>query len=87
MKTKSVPATPEMKAAREAVLEALKPHQEKLDALEILALLAHTLGQVVAFQDQHKVTREMALEIIIANIEAGNAEVLDSLRHNSEGSA
>lgn len=79
MRMKSKPATEAVKAAREDVIAAIKKHGDALRADEILALLSHCVGQVIAMQDQRVMTREMALDIVSANIEAGNAEVIAGL--------
>lgn len=49
---------------------------------ETLALFAYMTGAAIAYQDQVKVTRSTAMEIVMRNIEAGNqaamAEVLSA---------
>jgi hypothetical protein len=85
MKTKLVAPSEPVLAARTDVLATLKKHQEKLTAEEILAVMAHLVGQIIAFQDQHKITREAALSLVIANIEAGNAEAIASLYNAPPG--
>lgn len=45
----------------------------------MLALSAHMVGQIIAMQDQRTMTRQAALEIVMANMEQGNAEVIDNL--------
>ncbi len=71
---------------RADVVELLQKHAGHLDAKDMLALSAHLVGQIIAMQDQQTVTREIALQIVMANIEQGNREVLDGLRANT-GSA
>lgn len=87
MKTKSQKPSKIAVECREAVLAAIQPFKEQLSALEILAILAYTLGQVIAMQDQRTVTKEMIWELVGANIEAGNAMVINELEVKSEGSA
>lgn len=50
-----------------------------MDALEILAIAAYTVGQLVALQDQRTVTPAMAMEIVANNIEAGNLHVVEGI--------
>jgi hypothetical protein len=50
-----------------------------MDAIEILAIAAYTLGQLIALQDQRAVTPAMAMEIVASNIEAGNGHVIEGL--------
>ena len=47
-----------------------------VSAPELLALLAHTTGACIAYQDQRAMTAEQAMELVFRNIEAGNAEAL-----------
>lgn len=72
---------------REAVMAAIQPFKHELSALEVLAILAYSVGQAIAMQDQRTVTKEMIWELVGANIEAGNAMVIEELIENSEGSA
>lgn len=71
---------------RDDAVELLRKHAGHLDAKDMLALSAHLVGQIIAMQDQRKVTREIALQTVMANIEQGNREVLDNLNSNT-GSA
>lgn len=78
--------TPAHSAFRDDALALLKKHAGHLDATDMLAMASHMVGQIIAMQDQRKVTREIALEILKANIEQGNREVLDNLGR-SQGAA
>lgn len=71
--------TAQHRAFRDDAIELLKKHGAHLDATEMLALAAHLTGQIIAMQDQRKVTREVALQIVGQNIEVGNAEVIRGL--------
>ena len=79
MKGRVVKATVDHKAFRDDCIIMLKKHAGHLDAIDMLALSAHLVGQVLAMQDQRTVDRERALETVMRNIEAGNAEVLENL--------
>lgn len=61
---------------RDDAIALLNKHAGGLDATEMLALSAHLVGQIIAMQDQQKVSCERALDIVGRNIEVGNAEVL-----------
>ena len=63
--------TPQQRAARDDLIAMLRKH-EHLRADEMLAVAAYTVGQLIALQDQRTMTPTMALEIVSANIEAGN---------------
>lgn len=87
MGTKSVAPSAAAVKCRAAVLAAIQPFKEQLTGMEILAILAYTVGQTIALQDQKTVTHAMIWELIGANIEAGNAMVIGELLEKSEGSA
>lgn len=74
-------------SAREDILAAMQRHVAKMDALEILAVLSYTVGQCVAMQDQRTVSSEMAMEIVAANVEAGNVDAIARLLGSTGGSA
>lgn len=84
---KSVAPNEQHRAFRKAVEAAIVEHGKTLDAMELLALLSHLVGQVVALQDQRKVTPAMAMEVVQSNIEQGNREVIDDLLNTTGGSA
>lgn len=73
---KCVPPSAAVVACREDVMRALQRHADKLTAAEILALMAYTVGQTLACQDQTAMTMEMATEMIQSNIETGNADFI-----------
>ncbi len=84
MKTRTPsPAAKEFNDATKALLAEFK---DKLSAMEMLAVTAHLVGVLIAVQDQKMVTREMAMELVAQNIEAGNAEAIKSLME-SKGTA
>jgi hypothetical protein len=72
-------ATPANQAFRADAIELLRKHGGAMQSIELLALAAHLVGQIIALQDQRKVTPQLALHIVQQNIEAGNAEVLAAL--------
>lgn len=71
--------TAKHEAFRSDCLALLNKHAGALDATEMLALASHMVGQIVAMQDQRKVTPNRAMEIVARNIEQGNGEVLAEL--------
>lgn len=42
----------------------------------VLSMLAYTLGQTIAFQDQTRFTAETIMALVDANIEAGNRDAI-----------
>lgn len=64
---------------RDALIAVIRKEAENMDALEILAIVSYTVGQLVALQDQRTVTPDMAMEIVASNIEAGNLHAVEGL--------
>lgn len=87
MGLKSTPPSAHVLAARTAVMQAIQQHAACMDAVEILAVLAHAVGQCIAMQDQTKHTAEDLLALVDSNMEAGNREVVDQLLGQTGGSA
>lgn len=79
--------SPQHLAFRKALEAAVAEHADNMDAMDILAVLSHMVGQVIALQDQRKVTPAMALALVDANIAAGNKEVADNLLRAPGGHA
>lgn len=73
-------------AFHDDVVALLGKHAGHLDARDMLAIAAKLVGQIIAMQDQRTMTREAAIEILIANIELGNQEVIANLKA-TDGSA
>lgn len=75
---KSAAPTPAQLAARKTLEAALREH-EHLDPIEMCAVVAHFLGQLIALQDQTRFTADQVMALVSSNIEAGNAEVIAGL--------
>lgn len=75
---KSIKPTREQIAFRDDMIAALRRHKH-LRPDEMLAVAAHFVGQLLAMQDQRKLTPAMAMQIVASNIEAGNMGVIDDL--------
>lgn len=84
---KDVLPNPQHLAFRKALEDAIRDHASTMDAMDILAVLSHLVGQVIALQDQRKVTPAMAVALVEANMERGNIEVIDGLLRETGGSA
>lgn len=86
MKTKLTAPTAGHLKVRDAMLAVIRKEAADMDAIEILAIAAYTVGQLIALQDQRTVTPAMAMDIVAKNIEAGNLHVVEGLSE-PEGSA
>jgi hypothetical protein len=74
-------------AFRDDSIALLRKHAGELSSVEMLALAAHLVGQLVALQDQRKVTGAMAMEVVARNVEQGNQEAIATHLGNPLGSA
>ena len=72
-------ATPLHAEVNKAMKEVLARYQDRLGAVDMLAIASHFVGVLIAAQDQRVITADMALEIVQANIERGNAEAIAGL--------
>ena len=87
MRLKSTEPSLMVQKVRQEVIAAIQLHSEHLASEEILALMCHLVGQLIALQDQRKWTPERVMEFVMANIEQGNQEALHGLVHETVGSA
>lgn len=71
--TKARAATERQKACMAKLKAALDP---LLDGQEMLALVSQLVGNLIAVQDQRKLTPDMAMTLVAKNIEIGNLEAI-----------
>lgn len=87
MKTKILQAKHGHAVAYQDLCALVNKHASTMAPIEILAVAANMLGKLLAMQDQRTTTKEMAMAVIIKNIEYGNKTVVDFLTTNTGGSA
>lgn len=63
---------------RNDVLSVMRNYED-LPPIEILCVLSQVVGSLIALQDQNKYTIDMVMKHVLANLELGNADVLDKL--------
>ena len=63
-------------AVRDELIALMRAKMTTMDTAEILAVVAYTVGQLIALQDQRKITPARALALVSYNIEAGNADAI-----------
>lgn len=68
--------TAQHRAFRDDILAVLDKHAGALDASEMMALAAYTVGQIMAMQDARKWTPAGAMDLVAKNIELGNAQAI-----------
>lgn len=63
---------------RMKILTILREECKVLDVADhhVASMLAYTLGQTIAFQDQIRFTPETIMELVWANIDAGNRDAI-----------
>ncbi len=54
---------------------------------ELLCLMAHITGMLIAMQDQRTMTPKHAMELVTANIQQGNFSAIEQLLGETKGSA
>ena len=74
--------TSQSKEFQKALERVIGNEGKDLDSTIILAVTANLVGRLIAMQDQRAVDREKAIQIVLKNIEIGNAEA-----HNTAGHA
>lgn len=79
-------AKPEHEVAFRDITDLMRKHSDKVDAVEMLAIAANVVGKLVALQDGRTITPDMAMEIVLRNIEIGNKQAWAPLE-KTEGSA
>lgn len=67
-------------AFHQDVLDVLAKHGSKLNAEEMLALLANMTGQMAAMMDQRKFTPKQVTDLIAENLQYGNKAVVNKLQ-------
>ena len=72
MTATSILPTREMTRFRDDLAKLLGKYSGRLQADAMLALSAYLTGQIVAFQDQRKMSPEQAMHLVTANLQLGN---------------
>lgn len=67
--------------------KALLRKYEHLNAMQLLAIASQLVGNLIALQDQTKVTPNMAMEVVSKNLEIGNATAIETFLGNPAGVA
>lgn len=83
---KTMQTRPEHEVAYQDLANLMKKHADKMTSVEVMIMAANMLGKIIAMQDARTMTKARALELVVANLEAGNQQVIDALL-NSKGSA
>ena len=84
---KTVAPSAQHLAFRRALEECSRKEALEMQADEILAVLSHMVGQVVALQDQRRYTPDSLMNLVRSNIERGNVEAIDGLLNETWGTA
>ena len=76
---KTYQLTEKEKAFRDRMIAMMKAESPDIDGTKLLAIVAYVLGQMIAFQDQRKYTPSQLLQLVMTNIEGGNAQAIATL--------
>jgi flagellar hook assembly protein FlgD len=80
-------AKPEHEVAFSDLVALVQKHSEKMTSLELLAVASNMVGKIVALQDQRTTTAEVAMEVVVRNVQQGNQDVVNQLMRNTAGAA
>lgn len=83
---KSVQPSEADKALHVDIAALIKRHLTPDTSERVLAIASQVVGQVLALQDQRTMTKKMAFDVILSNIELGNQSALASI-HETKGTA
>lgn len=77
---KKVQPSPTHEAVRQDLISILGKYRDQISAQEMLDLASYFVGQLIALQDQRRMTSADAIELVKKNMVAGNQdEVAQSL--------
>lgn len=83
---KTMPPNDADKALHSDIAALIKRHLTPDTPERVLAIASQVVGQVLAMQDQRTMTTDQAFQIITANIEKGNAGIIENIS-NTKGNA
>jgi uncharacterized protein YejL (UPF0352 family) len=89
MKKPMIEAMPDEQttAFRAEMMAVLEKYTGHLPSMVLMAMTAYTLGQIIAFQDQEKMSVEDVWDLIGQNIEKGNKDATEAIRGPVVGNA
>lgn len=61
------------------IVQVLMTYEDKLDSEEMMAVLARMVGYMIALQDKNKMTPQIAIEVVQANMQEGNRYAIKTL--------
>jgi len=83
-KFKTVLPTDKHQEFSKALKACMKANVGDLSAMEVLAIVSQLVGNLIALQDQTKVTPEMAMKLVSQNIQEGNLQAVQQLMSGDE---
>lgn len=76
---KTVSPSIDLDKFRVDLLALMDRYAGALPSDQILAMSAIACGQILAMQDQRTMSKDMAIDIVMRNIELGNAQMITNL--------
>lgn len=78
-------AKPEHEILYQDLVKLIRKNADKMTSEEMLAVAANMLGKLIALQDQRTMSPAQAIQIVSANIEHGNQQVITELKVETKG--
>ena len=77
--TKPRKPTPQQQQFHSELMALLAKYLETENPDTILAICSFAIGEIISIQDHTKMTSELAMEIVVRNMKAGNASAMETL--------
>ncbi|WP_421981322.1 hypothetical protein [Roseibium sp.] len=65
---------------RQELVSVLRRHQDTLCPAELLAVSSQLVGNLIALQDETRLSPDFAMEIVLRNIEEGNRAAIADVK-------
>lgn len=84
---KLVATTDKHEGFRQELIDVFRRRQDTVPSDQMLAIASHFVGQLIALQDQRKVTPQEAMQIVTENLAEGNRSIVQQLLDKTGGTA
>ena len=84
-KMKKILATENHEKFRREFIDLLRKYFRDEKPETLLAIASQSVGILAAYQDQRRISSELAMEIIATNLELGNEQALSSIDEQLKG--
>lgn len=84
---KTVSPDARLTGLRETLIRTIQEEFADIRPEHAVAVLSHTVGQIIAMCDQTKVTPSMMMKVVQVNLEAGNKLAIQTMIGETKGTA